>query len=151
MQTRPTRPCRSAAIVLALMSSVALLAACDSGDQRSTGQQMGDTTATRDGQRAEGGADTREAGRGLTQAAGNAGAAVADTARDVAITAAVNTRLAGDDTLSALSINVDTNGGQVLLRGSAPDTAARNRATELARSVEGVTNVSNELNVQPKP
>lgn len=95
------------------------------------------------------GNSTREAGGNAREGMGNAADAVANKSKDMAITAAVNARLAGDQRLSALSINVDTVGGRVVLRGTAPDTAARARATELVRSVDGVSEVNNELSVQP--
>jgi hyperosmotically inducible protein len=91
----------------------------------------------------------REAGRDAKEGLGNAADAVANKSKDMAITAAVNARLAGDPRLSALNINVDTVGGRVVLRGTAPDTAARARAAELARAVDGVGEVNNELTVQP--
>ena len=95
------------------------------------------------------GSSTREAAGNVREGMGNAADAVANKSKDMAITAAVNARLAGDQRLSALSINVDTAGGRVVLRGTAPDTAARARAAELARSVDGVSEVNNELSVQP--
>jgi osmotically-inducible protein OsmY len=70
--------------------------------------------------------------------------------KDAGITAAVNAKLAADPGLSALRINVDTAGGRVALSGDAPDTAARDRATALARSVEGVVEVENRLTLQQK-
>ena len=68
---------------------------------------------------------------------------------DAAITTAMNAELAKDPTLSALSINVDTTNGNVLLRGTAPDSAARQRATDLAAAVPGVSAVDNQLAVKP--
>jgi len=62
----------------------------------------------------------------------------------------VNAKLAADSGLSALRINVDTVGGRVALSGDAPDAAARDRATALVRSVDGVTNVDNRLTLQKK-
>ena len=67
---------------------------------------------------------------------------------DAAITVAVNAELAKDPTLSALRINVDTSGGRVLLKGLAPDSAARERATQLAAAVRGVKTVDNQLEVK---
>lgn len=64
---------------------------------------------------------------------------------DATITAGVNAELAKDSALSALRINVDTSHGEVSLRGTAPDNAARDRATQLAASVKGVTHVDNQL------
>ena len=94
--------------------------------------------------------EMREEGRALRESAGNASETMVDKTRDAAITAQVNARLAGDRDLSALGINVDTAAGRVVLHGSAPDTAARERATTLARSVDGVVSVDNELRVEPR-
>lgn len=44
-------------------------------------------------------------------------------------------------------IEVLDNNGVVTLRGTVPTPAARDRAEELARSMEGVTSVINELDV----
>lgn len=93
--------------------------------------------------------DAREAGREAGQAIGNATDAAVDKTKDIAITTAINAKLAADDRLSALKIDVDTDNGRVVLRGTAPDTASRNRATDLARTVDGVSDVNNELSVQP--
>ena len=86
----------------------------------------------------------------MRQGAGNAADVIGSKAKDMAITAEVKTRLARDSQLSALAINVDTNEGRVVLRGTAPDTAARTQATELARSVDGVQGVDNVLTVQAR-
>lgn len=75
---------------------------------------------------------------------------VADTARDITITAKVKTELAKDSDLSAMAINVDTSGGRVALNGTAPDAAARDRATALATAVEGVKSVDNRLDIKSK-
>ena len=64
---------------------------------------------------------------------------------DAAITAAINARLALDDSLSALKINVDTRQGRVALRGTALDAVAIARAEQLAAAVGGVTAVDNRL------
>lgn len=66
---------------------------------------------------------------------------------DAAINAAINTQLAGDTNLSAIKINVDVKNGKVVLKGDAPSMSAKNRATEIAKSVDGVTSVSNQLTV----
>lgn len=78
----------------------------------------------------------------------NASDKVAATVADAAITASVNAELAKDDKLRVLSINVDTVAGAVLLRGTAPDAASRERATRLAAAVKGVTKVDNQLEVR---
>ena len=72
------------------------------------------------------------------------------TASDAAITVAVNTALAKDQQLSMLRIDVDTVDGHVVLDGSAPDAAASQRATQLARNVDGVKSVDNRLTLPPR-
>jgi hypothetical protein len=136
-------------VLLAIVASAALLSACNkAGDDRTAGQKLDSAIAKTEQKTAEAGATAREATRDAGQAISNAGDAVANKARDVAITASVNGRLASDERLSALKINVDTADGRVVLRGTAPDEAARAHATELARSVEGVRTVDNELTLQ---
>lgn len=72
-----------------------------------------------------------------------------NTAGDAAITVAVNTALARDEQLSVLRIDVHTADGHVVLDGSAPDAAARQRATQLAQGVQGVKSVDNRLALPP--
>ena len=90
---------------------------------------------------AEAGAKT---GAAITQMTERAG----EKASDAGITAGVNAELAKDSTLSALRIDVDTANGHVSLRGSAPSSLARDRATKLAKSIKGVTSVDNQLDVR---
>lgn len=66
---------------------------------------------------------------------------------DAAITASLKARLIADDTLKALDINVDTEGGVVTMTGTAPTDQAKSMATDIANTVDGVTNVNNELTV----
>jgi hyperosmotically inducible periplasmic protein len=77
-------------------------------------------------------------------------AKTADTVKDAAVTASIKTELARDPGLSALSINVDTSAGRVLLKGKAPDSAAVERAAAIATRTEGVVSVDNQLTVEPK-
>ncbi len=146
MKTPTPRLSRS---ILAVLAGTLILAACDRNDGRTAGQQVDQSVASAERRTGEIAADVREAGRDARQSAGEAADSLANKSRDMAITAEVNTRLARDSQLSALQINVDTASGRVVLRGSAPDTDARARATELARGVDGVVAVDNELNVQP--
>jgi hyperosmotically inducible periplasmic protein len=73
----------------------------------------------------------------------------ANTASDAAITVAVNSALMKDDKLSALHIDVKSVDGHVVLDGSAPDADARQRASKLARAVDGVKSVDNRLALPP--
>jgi len=73
---------------------------------------------------------------------------VEDKFDDLAITTAVNAGLAKNSDLSALKINVDTKNGVVLLKGTAPSLAAKERATEITKAVKGVATVDNQLVVK---
>lgn len=67
---------------------------------------------------------------------------------DASITTQINRDLAQDSKLSALKINVDTQKGHVILKGSAPDQISLERATQIARNVPGVVSVDNQLMVK---
>jgi hypothetical protein len=67
---------------------------------------------------------------------------------DATITAGVKSRLAREKAGSLVKVNVDTNGGVVELSGNVDSEQAKLRATELARQVEGVRKVVNNLKVQ---
>ena len=66
---------------------------------------------------------------------------------DAVISAAVKTKLARDRTATLTGIEVETVNRTVYLRGTAPDGAAKQRAASLARRVDGVVAVENELEV----
>ncbi len=68
---------------------------------------------------------------------------------DAGITARVNAGLAKDSELSALRIDVDTKEGVVTLTGPAKSEQAKERATQIARGVEGVSRVVNNLTINP--
>jgi hyperosmotically inducible protein len=67
---------------------------------------------------------------------------------DATITSKVKTAFATDKTVSAMQVNVDTNGGNVRLSGFVDSEAEKRRAEEIARSVSGVRSVTNALTVQ---
>lgn len=64
---------------------------------------------------------------------------------DRAITAKVKTKLIDDPTTKARNINVDTYRGTVQLSGFVESQREKDRAGEIARSVNGVTGVKNDL------
>lgn len=119
------------------------LAACgEREDERTIGQRI-DSTVNQVERKAESmTADARSA-------ADKASNEVTDKVKDAAITTAINAELAKDKDLSALKIDVDTQDARVRLNGTAPDAAARDRATALARAVDGVVAVDNQLVVPP--
>jgi hypothetical protein len=67
---------------------------------------------------------------------------------DASITAGVKTRLAREKAATLGKVDVDTNQGVVQLTGSVDSERTKQRATEIARQVEGVQKVVNNLKVQ---
>ena len=67
---------------------------------------------------------------------------------DAGVTAKVKAALIEDSTTKATEINVDTHEGTVQLNGFVDSQAAKDRAAELAQSIEGVRKVENNLSVK---
>ena len=146
----------------AAAASIALfgLAGCGERNDGTTVGQKIDSAVSRTGQAArdakdtakESTADARTSVMGaagetkdaMTGAAGKAGTAI----DDAAITARVKSGLAADKDLSALKIDVDTKAGVVTLNGTAPTSAAKGRAADIARNAKDVKSVDNKLTVQ---
>ena len=70
---------------------------------------------------------------------------------DASITAAINSRFLKDDLVSAVDVNVDTDRGEVTLKGTVDNPAVARRAYDLAYSVEGVTRVISQLTIRSEP
>lgn len=152
---------RTTPLLAALAAAFALGACSRQNDDRTAGQKVDDTVArveqkadeakndARDAA-ADAKAAAREASADAKVAAANAGDKVAAAVSDATITTTVNAELAKDSSLSALKIDVDTSQGHVALRGTAPTTQAKERATQIAASVKGVTSVDNLLTVDAK-
>lgn len=134
------------ALLVALTAALAL-GACSRHDERSV-QERVDATEARAQQQTE--QARHEANRALDnarEATQEAGSKVANAVSDAAITAAINAQLARDPALDASKIDVDAAQGRVVLRGSAPDADAKDRAKRIALAVNGVTSVDNYLTV----
>ena len=130
------------------LAAAALLAGC--GRPAETTATNNDSTRSSDVVVTDSGKSAGQVVDQVGQDVRAAGQAVADTTKDIAITTEINTLLARDDKLSAMKINVDTQAGQVMLNGTAPSDEDRTRAADLARSVGGVINVDNKLQVQAR-
>src|SRR5882672_5488598 len=70
------------------------------------------------------------------------------TVDDSAITVKVKTALAGDPRTKAHQVNVETREGVVQLSGFVDSSEAKSTAEELARAVDNVKSVANELDVK---
>lgn len=143
------RNTRLAALAAAAMAT-SLIVACGQKEGDTVGQRMDNTVEQTQAASAELRSDANTAAQDMKAAGNEAADKIAMGASDVAITAKVNAALAGDSQLSALKIDVDTTNGHVELKGTAPDPAARDRATVLAAAVEGVVKVENRLTVEAK-
>ena len=97
------------------------------------------------------GVDTQKA-REVGAKVGETTAAAADQARrainDGAITGKIKAKMALDDTVKALDIDVDTVGTTVTLSGVVATDAQRQKALQLARETEGVKQVVDQMRVQ---
>jgi len=69
---------------------------------------------------------------------------------DSMLTASVKAKLTEDSTTKAYQINVGTQKGVVQLTGFVDSTTMKARAGELARSVDGVKDVRNDLEIRQK-
>jgi hyperosmotically inducible protein len=69
---------------------------------------------------------------------------------DAWITTRVKSKFVGEDLLKGSDINVDTNDHVVTLKGTVMSAAARARAVEQAKEVEGVHKVVDLLTIGPK-
>lgn len=159
MTTKNTHSTRSTLLALLLAGGALALTACDNKTNTTAGEKVDSAVAKTEQAAADAKAKTEStaasAESSMKQGAADAKEAVKDAAStvsakvdDASITAAVSAGLAKDADLSAIKINVDTKGGMVTLNGPAPTAAAKARAEEIAKGVQGVSSVENKLEVK---
>lgn len=151
MTWNPDRTVVSTTLV-AVLAAISLTA-CDplpKTSEKTAGQQVDSAIAKIEEKAAAARAEAKDATADIRAQTSQRTKTATGIFSDAAITTAVSAKLAADSGLSALRINVDTVGGRVALSGDAPDAAARDRASALVRSVDGVTNVDNRLTLQKK-
>ena len=68
---------------------------------------------------------------------------------DAGITTAVKSKLAADDTVKAYQVDVDTSNKVVTLSGDVETAAQKEHAVTIARNTDGVTDVIDQLRVNP--
>jgi hyperosmotically inducible protein len=103
------------------------------------------TTKTKDA--ADTVADTTKKGAAKTKdVAGKTG----DVVTDGWISTRIKTKFMGDESLRASDIKVDTNDHVVTLTGAVPNATAREKAVQMAKDVEGVHRVIDNLKVVGK-
>jgi hyperosmotically inducible protein len=99
-----------------------------------------------------GGTSSSERAREVGAEIGSRTAAAADATRqavsDGALTTKIKAKMALDDTVKALALDVDTTNGVVTVSGIVRSEAERQRAMALARETEGVTQVVDRLQLR---
>jgi hyperosmotically inducible periplasmic protein len=134
---------------LALGCVLALMACNKAPDDQSAGQKVDAAIAKVDASTDAAKAQIERSAEDAKKSAGEATQAAATAMSDAALTVGVKASLAGDPELKATDIEVDTVSGRTALHGKAPNSAARERATQLASAVAGVQAVDNQLTVAP--
>jgi hyperosmotically inducible protein len=66
---------------------------------------------------------------------------------DASLTAKIKSKMALDDAIKSININVNTDGSVVTLAGSVRSEAERKRAVQLARETAGVTAVIDRMQI----
>jgi len=75
---------------------------------------------------------------------------VKDAVKDSMITAKIKAEFMKDPAVSALAIKVDTDDkGVVQLSGTAKSQAEADKAVQIAKATQGVTNVKNDIKIAP--
>lgn len=123
---------------------VAGLAACNRSDRENVSQETSEA-ASAVGQSMENAAsDARAATASAMDSASGAMNNAGQAIDDATVTTKVKAALLADETVKGLNINVDTKDGVVTLKGNT-DTTQKTRAEEIAKTVEGVKSVENQL------
>ncbi len=131
--------------VVALVAAVAFLSGCEKKTTTVTDVPAASTSTT-----------TSTTTVAPSQAASNAMDATAsaidkagDAAGDALITGKVKSLLLADTDVKGLQIDVDTHNGIVSLNGTADTAGHSDKATTIAKGVDGVKSVDNKLTVKP--
>ena len=141
--------CLRVAMLAASLACLAALAAC--GDRvENTEVSQANVEINRQGME---GAKEADAGIGVANKGASEGfagslGAKGDTSvmdPDVLIAEQVKAALAASPDFGAAKVDVHSEEGAVTLRGQAPDPTARDRATDIARSIPNVKAVDNQL------
>jgi hyperosmotically inducible protein len=93
---------------------------------------------------------TKEGAKKVGGATKKAAGKTAEKTTDGWITTRIKTKFMGDEALRASAIDVDTNDHVVTLTGAVPTETARAKAVALAKEVEGVKSVVDNLKVTSK-
>jgi hyperosmotically inducible periplasmic protein len=90
----------------------------------------------------------KRAGSEIGQKAGEAAKTAQEAMSDGTLTAKIKAKMALDDSVKALDLNIDTVNGVVTITGKVKTRAERERALTLARETNGVRQVVDHLTLQ---
>jgi osmotically-inducible protein OsmY len=90
----------------------------------------------------------RERGAELGEKAAKAANSVGESLEEGKLTAKITAKMVLDDMVKARTINVTTNGTTVTLTGTVHSAQERQRAVQLAKETDGVTQVNDQLAVR---
>ena len=94
------------------------------------------------------GANARQAGETARQKTAQAADATVRALEDGRLTTKIKAKMALDDSVKALDLNVDTKDGVVTVKGDVRSEAERQRALALARETDGVSKVIDEIRIR---
>jgi hyperosmotically inducible periplasmic protein len=134
---------RRAQVILATTAAAFALAACGQKEESTVGQKL-------DGAIEQTQSAASDASKDIQAAATEVQKDVQSAAQDMK-REGEQAAQSVSDSAAALGINVDTSNAVVSLKGPAPNTQAAERASVLAKAVEGVTDVNNMLIAPVKP
>ena len=92
--------------------------------------------------------DGNKSGTSSSGTSGSVTSDISQASKDSWLTTKVKSALAADVGLSTLKIDVDSAGNTVTLKGTVDSADKKQRAEEVARKVEGVATVRNQLAVK---
>ena len=93
-------------------------------------------------------AKARETGARIGETVATGAARAEQVLTEGSLTAKIKAKMALDETVKALTIDIDTSGSVVTLSGSVNSAAEHAKALQLARETEGVTSVVDRLVVR---
>jgi hyperosmotically inducible periplasmic protein len=92
----------------------------------------------------------KQAGQEISQKTAEVAATAQHALSDGALTGKIKAKMALDDTVKALDLNVDTTDGVVTVTGKVQSSAERERALSLARETNGVVRVVDRTTIEAR-
>lgn len=88
---------------------------------------------------------------GMVACQSTTGKTMGQTANDASITASIQSQLTADKMSNFTRVDVDTERGVVTLNGIVKSMEEKERVARIAKNVEGVKRVNNNLQIQSNP